>query len=188
MPFEPGHASFTENPFVRYNVGDTKFDPGARDIAGGESEIMFNPESWTTDAWMQFLQDHWVVVAAAVVVIIIVMKVVKTVLKWVLAAAIVLGVIAYGGYSIDDLAAIGSKVEQETKDAVLKAAIDEAAKAEYSVREDGSYTIRTPNLELTGVLGGEEVKISFHGVPAGTWKIEGPIRALIEQAQTTVKT
>ncbi|MBW5447263.1 hypothetical protein GE107_14500 [Cohnella sp. CFH 77786] len=146
---------------------------------------MFNPESWTPEAWMQFLQDHWIVVAAAVVVVIVVMKVVKTVLKWVLAAAIIFGVVAYGGYSIDDLAAIGTKVETETKDAILKAALDEASKAKYSDNGDGSYTIQTPNLELTGVPNSGEVKISFHGVPAGTWKVEGPIRTLIEKARAS---
>ncbi len=149
---------------------------------------MLNPDMWTADAWLQFLQDHWIVIAAAIVVIFIVIKAVKTVLKWALVAAIIFGVIAYGGYSIDDLAAIGSKVEEGTKDAVLQAALDEASKAEYVLQQDGSFLIKTPNLELTGSADGTEVAVKFRGVPAGTWKIEGPIRALIEQAKTTAQT
>ncbi|WP_276354035.1 hypothetical protein [Cohnella caldifontis] len=146
--------------------------------------MKWNPESWTSDAWTQFLQEHWIVLLAAVVVIFIVMKVVKTVLKWVLAAAILFGVVAYGGYSIDDLSALGSKVEAGTKDAILKAAVNEASKAEYTVQPDGSYVIRTPNLELKGEKGSGKVKISFQGIPAGTWDVEGPIRTLIEQAES----
>jgi hypothetical protein len=143
---------------------------------------------WTTDAWMQFLQDHWLVIAAAIVVILIVIKVVKTVLKWVLVAAIIVCVIAYSGYNIEDLADIRAKVEESTKEAVLRAALDEASKAEFVLEQDGSYVIKTPNLELSGTTGSDEVTVKFRGVPAGTWKIEGPIRALIEQARTTAQT
>jgi len=146
--------------------------------------MKWNPESWTADAWSQFFQDHWIVVLAAVVVLVIVLKVVKTVLKWVLAAAIIVGVVLYGGYSVDDLSAIGSKVEAGTKEAILKAAVNEASKAEYTAKPDGSYVIKTPNLELKGEKGSGKVRIAFQGIPAGTWDVEGPIRTLIEQAES----
>jgi hypothetical protein len=148
---------------------------------------MFKPESWTPDAWLQFLQDHWLVVAIAIIVIFVVLKVVKTVFKWLLVAAIIVGIIAYGGYSIDDLAAIGTKVETAAKDEILKTAAQEASKAEYKDNGDGSYSIKTPNLELKGVPNSGEVTIHFHGVPAGTWNVEGPIRALIEQARASAQ-
>ena len=149
---------------------------------------MWRPESWTMEAWTQFLQENWVVVVLAIVVILIVIKVVKTVLKWVLVAAIALGLIAYGGSSIEKLSDLTTQIEATTKDAILRAALDEAAKAEYVRDEGGRYVIKTPNLELSGTVGGDEVTIKFRGVPAGTWKIEGPIRTLIEQAQTTAQT
>jgi len=159
---------------------------------------MWSPESWTMEAWTQFFQENWLVIVLAIVVILIVIKAVKTVLKWVLVAAIVLGLVAYGGYSIDDLSALRDRIEDSTKDirtqieegtkeAILRAALDEAAKAEYVLEEGGRYVIKTPNLELSGAVGSDEVTIKFRGVPAGTWKIEGPIRTLIEQAQTTAQ-
>lgn len=52
--------------------------------------------SFDTDAWLQFIQDNWVIVAVAIVAIFIVMKLVKTVLKWILVAAIVIGIVTYG--------------------------------------------------------------------------------------------
>src|SRR5690606_39572918 len=62
-----------------------------------------NPDLWNPEAWLQVLQDHWVVAVVALVVIFIVLKLVKTVLKWALVIVIVLGVLAYGGYSVTDL-------------------------------------------------------------------------------------
>lgn len=144
---------------------------------------MFNPENWTPEAWMQFLQDNWVVVVVALVVIFVVLKLVKTVLKWVLALAIVLGVVAYGGYSIDDLAKIGTQVQAEAKDEIMKAMIGDISKAEYKDNGDGSYSIKTPNLELSGVPNTGEVKVKFRGVDAGTWKMEGAVRDLVVQAR-----
>jgi hypothetical protein len=158
------------------------------DTARGELVFMFNPESWTPDAWIQFLRDHWVVVAAAIVVIFVIMRLVKTVLKWLLIAAIIVGVVAYGGYSIDDLAALGTKVESEAKDQAIKAMAGEVTKAEYKDNGDGSYTITTPNLELNGVPNSGEVTVKYRGVSLGTWKVEGAVRTLIEQARASAKT
>jgi hypothetical protein len=149
---------------------------------------MFKPETWTTDAWLQFLQDHWIVVVAAVVVIFVIMKLVKTVLKWLLVAAIIVGVVAYGGYSIKDLAAIGTKVEAEAKNQAIKAMAGEVSKAEYKDNGDGSYTVKTPNLELNGVPNSGEVTVKYRGVSLGTWKVEGAVRTLIEQARASAKT
>lgn len=148
---------------------------------------MFNPESWTPDAWMQFLKDHWIVVAAAIVVIFVIMKLVQTVVKWLLIAAIIVGVAVYGGYSIDDLSAIGSKVEATAKDQAIKAMAGEVSKAEYKDNGDGSYTIKTPNLELNGVPNSGEVSVKYQGLSLGKWKVEGAVRTLIEQSRAAAK-
>lgn len=55
------------------------------------------------EAWKQFAIDHWILIVIAVVALIVVINVVKTVLKWVLVAAIVIGLAVYGGYSVNDL-------------------------------------------------------------------------------------
>jgi hypothetical protein len=143
--------------------------------------------SWTPDAWLQFLKDHWVVVVVAILAIFVISKVVKTVLKWVLIAAILFGIVAYGGYSIKDLGAIGTKISSEAKDQAIKAMAGEAEKAKYKDNADGTYTITTPNLELTGVPNSGKVEVKFHGVSLGTWNMEGAVRDLVVTARASSK-
>jgi nitrogen regulatory protein PII-like uncharacterized protein len=148
---------------------------------------MFNPEAWTSEAWLQFAQDHWVIIAAALVAIFIIVKLVKTVLKWVLVAAVIFGIVAYGGYSIDDLKALGTKVETEAKDQAIKAMAGEASQAEYTDNQDGTYSITTPNLEISGVPNTGVVSVKYKGISLGKWKVEGAVRTLIEQSRATAK-
>ncbi|TJY39813.1 hypothetical protein E5161_17880 [Cohnella pontilimi] len=143
----------------------------------------FNPGSWTPEAWLQFLQDHWVVAVVAVLAIFVVSKVVKTVVKWVLIAAIVVGIVAYGGYSINDLQEVGSKVTSDLKDQAIKAMAGEADKARYRDNGDGTYTVETPNLQLSGVPNSGEVEVKFRGISLGKWNMEGAVRDLVVKAR-----
>jgi len=144
---------------------------------------MWNPETWTTEAWTTFLQEHWFVIVAALVIILLVVKLVKTVLKWLLVAVIVVGVVFYSGYSLDDLTTAASQASAVAKDEVIKAMAGEAEKAEYTDNADGSYTIKTPSLELTGFPNSGEIKVKLSGVPLGTWKLEGEVRDFVNQAR-----
>jgi hypothetical protein len=139
------------------------------------------------DAWLQFLQDHWLVVAAAILGIVVVVKLVKTVLKWVLVAAIVVGIATYGGYTVDDLKSVGSKVTEQLQDQAIKSMAGEAAQATYEHKDDGSFTIKTPSLELTGVPNSGEVDVKLHGVSLGTWKMEGAVRDFVVKARDSAK-
>jgi hypothetical protein len=149
-----------------------------------------------TDAWIQFLQDHWVVVVIAIVAIFVIMKLVKTVFKWVLVVAIIIGIVTYGGYSIDDLGNIGSqvsdelgvigdKVSTEVRDQAIKAMAGVASEATYVNNEDGSYSIKSTNLELTGIPNSGEVTVKFHGASFGAWPMEGAVREFVEQARAS---
>jgi hypothetical protein len=159
----------------------------------GKEGIILNLD---TGAWIQFLQDHWIVVVIAIVAIFVIMKLVKTVFKWVLVAAIIIGIVSYGGYSIDDLGKIGNKVSDElgvigekvsteVKDQVIKTMAGEASEATYVNNKDGSYSIKTTNLELTGIPNSGEVTIKFHGASLGNWKMEGAVRDFVEQARAS---
>jgi len=148
-----------------------------------------------TDAWIQFLQDHWVIVAIAIVAIFVIMKVVKTVLKWLLVAAIIIGIITYGGYSVKDIkdrvsveiGAIGEKVSVEVKNQVIKSMAGEANEATYVDNKDGSYTVKSTNIELSGVPNSGEVTVKFRGQSLGTWKMEGEVRNYIVKARASAK-
>jgi len=140
-----------------------------------------------TDAWLTFLQDNWIVIAVAIVAILLVMKLVKTVLKWVLVAAIVIGIATYGGFSIDDIKEAGAKVTDEAKDQAIKAMAGEANEATYTANDDGSYTIKTKNLELNGVPNSGEVSVKFRGISLGTWDLQGEVRDFVVKARTAAK-
>jgi hypothetical protein len=143
--------------------------------------------NFDSNDWIQFVKDHWVVVAIAIVAIFVVMKLVKTVLKWVLVAAIIIGIVTYGGYSIKDLGEIGTKVTEEAKDQAIKAMAGEASDAKYVNNADGSYSITTNNLELNGVPNSGEVTVKLKGISLGTWKMEGAVRDFVVKARASAK-
>ena len=84
-----------------------------------------NPDWWNPEAWLQVLQDRWLVVVVAVAAILLVLKLVKTVLKWVLVIAIAAGVLTYGGYSVSDLTVANApKVPRRAPGHALPALLD----------------------------------------------------------------
>lgn len=137
--------------------------------------------------WQQFLQENWFIIVVAIVAIIIIMKIVKTMLKWALVAAIVIGIVVYSGYTLDDLKQVGTKITAEAKDQAIKAMVGEATEAKYKDNGDGSYTITTPTLKLTGVPNSGKIEVSLKGVSLGTWKMEGAVRELVVKARAAAK-
>lgn len=150
--------------------------------------------SFDSEYWSQFLQDNWIILVIVIVAIFIVIKVVKTVVKWVLVAAIVIGFAVYGGYSIDDLKEVsskvsdlGDKVTDDLKDQAIKAMAGEAGEAKYVNNDDDSYTITTTNLELHGVPNSGKVSVKLRGVSLGTWDMEGKVREFVVQSREAAK-
>jgi hypothetical protein len=154
-----------------------------------------NKMSFDVDLWMTFLEEHWVIVAIAIIAIFVIMKVVKTILKWVLVAVIIIAIVTYSGYSIDDIksrvsdgiSTIGGKVTKEAQDQAIKAMVGEASEATYVDNKDGSYSITTTNLELSGMPNTGEVTVKYRGAPLGTWKLEGAVRDIVVQSRAAAK-
>lgn len=142
--------------------------------------------SFDAEGWKQFLTDHWILIAVAALALIIILNVVKTMLKWVLALVVVAGVFIYGGYTVSDLKEIGGQVVETAtgavKDEAAKAMADEARKATYTLNPDGTYLVKSPNLELSGTPNSGEVAVKFRGVSLGTWKMEGAVRDFVTTA------
>lgn len=139
---------------------------------------------WTT--WSQFFKENWIVLAVALVILLAVIGIVKTVAKWALVAVIVIGIVVYSGYSLQDLKDLGTKVTDSVKEQAVNAMVGEAQDATYTNNGDGTYTVKTKNIELTGSVGGSEVAVSYRGTPLGTWKIDGTIQELIDRAKNGV--
>lgn len=139
------------------------------------------------EAWKQFAIDHWVLIAVAIVALVIVVNVVKTLMKWVLVAAIVIGVAVYGGYSVNDLKEVGSKVSSAILDDAISAMAGEAKDAKYTLNEDGTYTVQTKNITLSGVANSGEVKVTYRGVTFPAVPLEGAVREFVVQAREASK-
>ncbi|MBW7459134.1 hypothetical protein ACFOLF_09960 [Paenibacillus sepulcri] len=139
--------------------------------------------NYDTDTWIQFLKDNWVILLIGLVVLFIVVRIVKTVVKWLIVVVILVGLVVYSGYSLEDLKSIGTTVTENVKQEAITAMAGEAEDATYTSNSDGTFTITTKNLRMDGKPGDNEVKISFRGAPLGTWKIDETIQTLIEAAK-----
>ena len=136
------------------------------------------PDWWNPEAWLQVLQDHWVVAVVALAVIFIVLKLVKTVLKWALVIAIVIGVLAYGGYNVNDLT-------ETLKREAISVMTAGAGDARFRQLEGGAYEVTASDLKLTGEAGSDKVRVAYRGIPLGTWDMNEVIREFIERARTS---
>ncbi|CAM4317506.1 hypothetical protein FHS16_000779 [Paenibacillus endophyticus] len=143
--------------------------------------LNFSTYDW--DTWTAFFKEHWLVLVIALIVLLLIVRVVKTVIKWAIAAVIIIGIIVYSGYSMDDLKEIGTKVADTVKQEAVNAMVGEAKDATFVTNADGTFTVKTKNLELTGVPGDKEVAVSFRGTELGKWKLDSTIQALIDQAK-----
>ncbi|OPA80005.1 hypothetical protein BVG16_04430 [Paenibacillus selenitireducens] len=137
---------------------------------------------------MQFLKENWMLLAVAIVVLFVVVSFLKTVMKWVIVIGIVLGVALYSGYTIDDLNKVVTTVKddalQTMKDQAMNAMIKEAKNAEFTQHKDGTYSIKTDNLEITGKKNADKVKVSFHGVSLGEMSMnDSTVKAFLDEAK-----
>ncbi|MBB3108444.1 hypothetical protein FHS18_000472 [Paenibacillus phyllosphaerae] len=136
---------------------------------------------WET--WVEFFKDNWLILLIALVVLWLVIRIVKTVVKWLIVGVIVIGIIVYSGYTLEDVKGIGTKVAQEAKEQAIAAMVGEAKDATFTNNGDGTFTVKTKNVELHGTPGDNKVEVMFRGTKIGTWEIDDTIQALITQAK-----
>lgn len=140
-----------------------------------------------TEVWIEFLKENWIVIVVALVVLLMVINFVKTVIKWVLVLIIAAFIIIYSGISINDISSAVSSVTDQamnmSKSEVLNMLKNEAKDAKWTQNSDGTFTIKTPNLEVTGTPGNDKVKISAHGISLGEWSVNDTITAFIQEAK-----
>ncbi|GKU80351.1 hypothetical protein [Paenibacillus sp. L3-i20] len=139
--------------------------------------------SYDYETWKTFLEDNWLVLVIGLIILFLVVRIVKTVLKWAIVAIVVVGLVLYSGYTLDDVKVVSTKVIDTMKDEAFSAMAGEAKEAKYTVNDDGTYTVTTKNIELKGKAGDSEVKVSLRGTPSFTLKLEGPIQQFIDQAK-----
>lgn len=140
--------------------------------------------SYDTETWSTFFQENWLVIAIALLVLFLIVRIVKTVVKWALVAVVVIGLVLYSGYTMEDVKELGGKVVDTVKQEAVNVMLGEADKAEYKAGADGTFTITTDNIELTGKAGSTEVKVSLKGAPAITLQLDSAIQGFIDEAKS----
>lgn len=137
--------------------------------------------------WTEFLKQNWLVIVIALVVLFLILNLVKTVVKWALVLVIAAFIIVYSGISLKDIGdAVGAVKEQAvdiSKTEALNMMKKEASEAKLNRNPDGTFTITTPNLEVSGSEGADKVKVVFHGVSLGEWKVSDTLEAFIQEAK-----
>lgn len=142
-----------------------------------------NFSSYDMETWTAFIKDNWLVLVIALVVLFLVIRIVKTMVKWAIVAVVVIGLVLYSGYTLDDVKSIGTKVMDNVKEEALQAMVGDVSNATYTVNDDGTYTVKTNSIELKGEVGASEVQVSLHGAPYITFQLEGVIQNFIDQAK-----
>lgn len=131
---------------------------------------------------MAFVQEKWWIILIAAVVMVIIIKVVKAIVKWLLVAAIIAGLVLYG-LNYEPIREAVDSVAEYSLDAAFQAMTGEAEDAEYTIEEDGSFTVVSKSIKITGAIGSDKVTVYFHGVKLGEVTITDAIRSYIETAQ-----
>ncbi|MMZ62100.1 hypothetical protein D1872_242880 [compost metagenome] len=139
------------------------------------------------EVWTEFLKQNWLVIVVALVVLFLILNFVKTLVKWALVLVIAAFVIIYSGISLKDIGDAITTVKDQAVDISRSEAMNmmkkEAAEAKMKRNPDGTFTITTPNLEVNGKEGEDKVKVMFHGVSLGEWKVSDTLQAFIQQAK-----
>lgn len=139
------------------------------------------------EIWFEFIKQNWLVFLIALIVLLAIVSFVKTMIKWALVVVIVAAVAVYSGITWDDVNHAVTTVKDETvqklKDQALVSMMEEAKKATFKSNEDGTFTVKSPNLELTGTPNSDKVKLSFNGVSLGEWSMNETIRQFVKEAK-----
>jgi len=129
--------------------------------------------------WTAFLEDRWYVALAALVVALIVVRLVRTVVRWVIIVAIAAGLLWYGGQYVDKLKETGSQAIAAARDEAIRQLA--GSHASYKDNGDGTFTVTAGDVRIDGTKGAREVKITYRGV-SFTVPVEGAVKTAIERA------
>ncbi|AET57098.1 hypothetical protein ACWHAM_09155 [Paenibacillus terrae] len=140
----------------------------------------------------QIVQDNWLYILIGLVLLLVILKIVRTLVKWLLVIVVVVGLLIYSGISFDQ---VGKVVTQAKDDAInkfqseaLNMMIKEARDAKYTSNGDGTFSVTSSNLEVKGPFDGDKVKVWFQGMPLGEWSMSDTVKKYIESAKGSTVT
>lgn len=141
----------------------------------------------SVESLITFAEENILLIIVAVIAIILLISLVKTVLKWVFVAAVIIGILAYGfNYDVTKLKetaeAIGKEVVNYSKEQAVQFLIGDVKNAHYDQGSDGTYTITGNNVKLEGKIGADTVKLIYMGQPFDI-KIDEKLLSFIEEVR-----
>jgi hypothetical protein len=108
-------------------------------------------------------------------VLFIVVKLVKTVVKWVIIIALAAAVWVYGANYLKD-------IKNDVAGHALQVMAGGASSATYKKNADGSYTVTANNITITGRPDSKDVKVTFLGQTV-TLPIDDVVQKFIDTAK-----
>ncbi|MEK5408229.1 hypothetical protein MKX36_20140 [Paenibacillus sp. FSL W8-0439] len=135
----------------------------------------------------QIVQDNWLYILIGLVLLLVILKVVRTLIKWLIVIVVIAGLLIYSGISFEQ---VGKVVTQAKDDAInkvqseaLNMMIKEGQNAKYTSNGDGTFTVTSSNLKVKGPFEGNKVKVWFQGMSLGEWSMSDTVKKYIESAK-----
>jgi hypothetical protein len=133
-----------------------------------------------------FVEEQWWVILIAALVLIVVIKVVKTLVKWLIVAIIVIALLVYG-MNYEPIREVVDTITEQSLDAAIQAIVGETGNATYTEGADNTFTVESNSIKLTGEIGADKVTIYFHGVKLGEVSMSKIIESYIDAAKGAAK-
>ncbi|OAZ46698.1 hypothetical protein [Paenibacillus polymyxa] len=135
----------------------------------------------------QIVQDNWLYIVIGLVLLLVILKIVRTLVKWLIVIVVIAGLLVYSGISFEQ---VGKVVTQAKDDAInkvqseaLNMMVKEGQNAKYTSNGDGTFTVTSSNLEVKGPFEGDKVKVWFQGMSLGEWSMSDTVKKYIESAK-----
>lgn len=136
--------------------------------------------SW--DNMLAFIEEQWWMILIAAIALLVVIRIVKAVIKWVIVIAVIVGLFLYG-MNYESFRDAVDSVTEYSMDAAFEAMTGEAENAEYTLNDDGTYTVESQSIRLEGSLDSEQVSVYFHGIKISDIKVTEAIKTYIDTAR-----
>ncbi|MDP1511594.1 hypothetical protein L8C07_18230 [Paenibacillus sp. CMAA1739] len=135
----------------------------------------------------QIVQDNWLYILIGLVLLLVILKIVRTLVKWLIIIVVIAGLLVYSGISFEQ---VGKVVTQAKDDAInkvqseaLNMMIKEGQNAKYTSNGDGTFTVSSSNLEVKGPFEGDKVKVWYQGMSLGEWSMSDTVKKYIDSAK-----
>ncbi|WP_226001726.1 hypothetical protein [Paenibacillus sp. BJ-4] len=135
----------------------------------------------------QIVQDNWLYILIGLVLLLVILKIVRTLVKWLIVIVVIAGLLIYSGISFEQVGKVVTQAKDDAINKVQSEALDmmikEGKNAKYTSNGDGTFSVTSSNLEVKGPYEGDKVKVWFKGMSLGEWSMSDTVKKYIESAK-----